>query len=188
MAEPFKKYNTVGSCGIDCGLCPRFYTKGNSACPGCGARNFKAKHPACGCLTCCLVKNGLEVCSECHEYPCRRFEVEKISRDSFVTHAKIFTNLDFVKKNGIASFIKQQKIRMNILNDFLEKYDDGRSKSFYCICCALLPVEKLQKARGWAEKMGQAVDIEEKIERLKEELRAMAAELKIELKLNTAVK
>jgi hypothetical protein len=27
MAEKLKKYGTIGCCGIDCGLCPRFYTK-----------------------------------------------------------------------------------------------------------------------------------------------------------------
>ena len=64
-----KKYFTIGCCGIDCGLCPRFHTKGDSVCPGCGGLGFKEKHPSCGFLTCCVTKKGLEVCSDCPDYP-----------------------------------------------------------------------------------------------------------------------
>jgi hypothetical protein len=60
MTGKLKKHETIAACGIDCGLCPRFYTKGNSACPGCGGLNFKEKHPSCGVLTCCVLKNGFE--------------------------------------------------------------------------------------------------------------------------------
>ena len=90
-----KEYNTIGCCGIDCGLCPRFYTKGDSVCPGCGGPDFKEKHPSCGYLTCCSIKKGLEVCSECDEYPCSRYDAEKKGLDSFVTHKKVFPNLEF---------------------------------------------------------------------------------------------
>jgi len=64
MAEPLKKYNTIGCCGIDCGLCPRFNAKGDSVCSGCGGINFKEKHPSYGFITYCVIKNGFEVCSD----------------------------------------------------------------------------------------------------------------------------
>ncbi len=44
-------------------------------------------------------------------------------------------------------FLDQQKMRMNVLNDFIANFDDGRSKSFYCLSCALLPVDKLLEAQ-----------------------------------------
>lgn len=140
-----KKYSTIGCCGIDCGLCPRFHTKGDSACPGCGGLDFKLKHPSCGFLTCCSIKHGFEVCSDCKDYPCSRFDPERQGFDSFVTHKRIFSNLDNIKKAGIDSFISQQKTRMTILSDFILNYDDGRSRSFFCLSCALLPLEKLQE-------------------------------------------
>jgi hypothetical protein len=183
--EPIKKYNTIGCCGIDCGLCPRFYTKGDSACPGCGGKLFKEKHPSCGCLTCCVVKNGLEVCSECKDYPCRRYDSEQISRDSFVTHARIFANHDFIKKNGIARFIAQQKIRMNILKTLLAEYDEGRSKRFYCVSCALLPLNKLQEIQESAYNLSDSLDVKEKNKRIKDKLQSMAEKMKITLKLTT---
>jgi len=46
MKEKLKKFETIGCCGIDCGLCPRFHTTGTSACPGCGGLEFKEKHPS----------------------------------------------------------------------------------------------------------------------------------------------
>jgi hypothetical protein len=93
VTDKLKKHETISACGIDCGLCPRFYTKGDSACPGCGGFNFKEKHPACGVLTCCVVKNGFEICADCKDFPCSRFKTENAGCDSFVTHKKMFSNI-----------------------------------------------------------------------------------------------
>ncbi len=179
-----KKNNTIGCCGIDCGLCPRFYTKGDSVCPGCGGLNFKEKHPSCGFVTCCVVKNGFEVCSDCKDYPCPRFDPEKEGFDSFVTHKKVFSNLDSIKKNGIEYFLSQQKIRMHILINFLANYDDGRSKSFFCSCCALLPLDKLQETYRLFVSQNNSLAIKEKNKHLKDKLLEMAENLKINVKLN----
>jgi len=184
MTDKIKKYESIGSCGIDCGLCPRFHTKGNSACPGCGGLNFKDKHPSCGVLSCCAVKNGFEVCSECMDYPCKRFETENVHYDSFVTHQKMFANLDFIKDNGIEQFIENQKIRTNILSDLLSNYDDGRSKSFYCIGCALLPIDKLQEVHEFANNLDRDKELKERIKVLKDFLLIVARFLDIELKLH----
>jgi len=185
MTEAFKKYNTIGCCGIDCVLCPRFRTKGVSVCPGCGGLDFKEKHPSCGFLTCCVIKKRLEVCSDCPDYPCKRFDSVRQGFDSFVTHKKIFPNLDLIKNKGIGFFIDQQKIRMNILIDFLSNYDDGRSKSFFCISCALLPIDKLMETQKFIHKSGnslQATRAKNKL--LKDSLRLVADKYGIVLRLN----
>lgn len=184
MTEILKKYNTIGCCGIDCGLCPRFHTKGESVCPGCGGLFFKEKHPSCGLLTCCVIRKGFEVCSDCNDFPCNRFDSVREGYDSFVTHKKIFANLHFIKSSSIESFIDQQKIRMNILKDFLDKYDDGRSKSFFCICCALLPLDKLLETYSFKDSPNGLPDIKEKNKRLKDKLQIIADNLQIEIKLN----
>ncbi|MFH0895813.1 MAG: DUF3795 domain-containing protein [Bacteroidota bacterium] len=178
-----KQHSTIGCCGIDCGLCPRFYTKGDSACPGCGGKDFKLKHPSCGFHSCCAIKKELEVCSECIEYPCKRFDAEKEGYDSFVSHQKVFVNLDFIKQNGINDFILQQKQQINILNNFLNHYDDGRSKSFFCICCTLLPLDVLQETQKFAKKLKEESNLKEKNKQLRNKLQRTAEELKIELKL-----
>lgn len=182
MKDYLKKFSTIGCCGIDCGLCPRFYTKGSSACPGCGGLNFKEKHPSCGFLTCSVIKKGLEVCADCNDYPCSRFDSESEGFDSFVTHRNVFPNLDSIQKNGIAPFLDQQKIRIDILNFFLAHYDDGRSKSYYCICCTLLPLDELQKIK--MSGFENITDLKERSVQIKAMLSSLAKELNINLKLN----
>lgn len=145
-----KKYFTLGCCGIDCGLCPRFYTVGSSKCPGCCGEDFERRHPACSFITCCVKKNSLEVCAECKKFPCAKFEKETGATDSFVTHRRTIQNQEFIMKKGIKLFIEQQKKRINILEIMLDFYDDGRSKSFYCLATALLSldglIESIEKA------------------------------------------
>ena len=92
---------TIGCCGIDCGLCPRFYTEGKSRCTGCGGEGFEAVHPPCGYITCCVKKHGLNVCAECVEFPCKRFEKETGKRDSFVLHRKVMPNQQLITEIGI---------------------------------------------------------------------------------------
>ena len=124
------------------------------------------------------------VCSDCNEYPCKRFDSERKGYDSFVTHKKVFTNLDFIKSNGTDLFIDLQKIRIDILNDFIANYDDGRSKSFFCISCALLPLDDLQKIHKSATNLSDLIDIKDKNKLLKEKLQIIAGNLKVDLKLN----
>jgi hypothetical protein len=180
-----KKYSTIGCCGIDCGLCPRFHTKGDSVCPGCSGLNFREKHPSCGYVTCCVIKKGLEVCAECAEYPCGRFDSERKGFDSFVTHRKLFENLDFIKINGIEDFVDRQNVRMEILANFLTDYDDGRSKSFFCLSCTLLPTDKLQESLDYIKNQDGSLTIKEKNKMLVENLRSIADSLQIDLKLNS---
>jgi len=180
-----KKHPTIGCCGIDCGLCPRFYTKGDSVCPGCCGLNFEDKHPACGLASCCTKKKELEVCSNCNDYPCKKFIPVREGYDSFVTHKKIISNLDFIKNIGIESFIEQQHKRIEILTSFLTDCDDGRSKCFFCLSCALLPLEKLEDVFTQIHENYNFLTVKEKNKILKESLLTIADELKIELKLIT---
>ena len=184
MENKLKDYNTIGCCGIDCGLCPRFYTKGDSVCPGCGGPGFREKHPSCSILTCCVIKKGLETCADCAEYPCFRFDPEKDGKDSFVTHKRIFTNLDLIQNKGYDFFLSQQRLRMNYLADFISKCDDGRSKSFYCISCALLPLENLRQSHEYMTSLMEDIDVKKKSKLIKDYLRTMASAQEVDLKLD----
>jgi len=131
-----------------------------------------------------VIKKGLEVCSDCNDYPCKRFESEKYGYDSFVTHKKIFHNLDFIKNKGIDKFIEQQKIRINILTDFLENYDDGCSKSFFCISCTLLPLDKLIEIHRHIKDPATNIDVKIKSKQIRDLLTPTAESLNIKLKLS----
>jgi len=184
MKSKLKKFETIGCCGIDCGLCPRFYIKGDSVCPGCGGWDFAGKHPSCGFLTCCAIKKGFEVCSECNDYPCKRFDSERDGYDSFVTHRKVFENLDTIKNFGHTHFINSQDIRIRILRKLLTNFDDGRSKNFFCLGCALLPLERLQEVHEFAINLGSEIELKEKCKQIKNYFTKIADSLAIELKLN----
>ncbi len=156
MSErPLKTYPTLGCCGLDCGLCPRYYTVGTSRCPGCCGPGFFEKHPSCGHITCCVRKKGLEACGQCDEFPCSRFAswLDKCwQEDSFLTHRKIRHNLEFVRRHGLEQFLEQQRKRIVLLEKMLESFDDGRSRSFYCIAATLLPIEDLEASLAEAER------------------------------------
>ena len=131
-----------------------------------------------------MIKNELEVCSDCNDYPCKRFDSEKNGYDSFVTHKKVFANLDYIKTNGIENFIDNQNVRIDILNYLLTNFDDGRSKNFYCISCALLPVDKLKEVDRFAKTVNEKNETKEKCKRIKNSLTKIADSLDIDLKLN----
>ena len=125
-----KRYPTIACCGIDCGLCPRYYTVGTSKCPGCVGDSFFEKHPSCSIVTCCVKTNGWETCAECPRFPCEKLR-NWDRADSFVTHQKSLENLRQIQNVGIGEFVEQQKERIRLLNELLKEYDDGRSKSFF---------------------------------------------------------
>ncbi len=137
-----KMHPTIGCCGIDCGLCPRFYTIGTSRCPGCLGRDFEKRHPSCSIATCCFRKKDQETCAGCTDFPCQKMKSWD-QADSFVTHRVSLQNLRSIQRNGITRFMRQQEQRIRLLTHLLEEYDDGRSKSFFCLSTALLPVDSI---------------------------------------------
>ncbi len=141
-----KAHPTIGCCDIDCGLCPRLYTRGPSRCPGCGGEGFSEKHPACGFHSCCFKKRGFEVCAQCPDYPCSRFGRETGERDSFVLHRRVRANQALIKEQGLTAFLTQQERRMVFLQEALANFDDGRCTSYFCIAAALLTPASLEAA------------------------------------------
>jgi len=148
MNIPKKTYPTIGCCGLDCGLCPRYYTVGASRCPGCTGPNFFNKHPSCSFITCCVKKKNLEVCAECPEFPCSKFksdeEYQQLQESSsYPSCKKVIPNLNFIKKHGIKKFIEQQRSRIKLLETMIKSFDDGRSRSFFCKATTLLDLTGL---------------------------------------------
>jgi hypothetical protein len=185
--HPVKAFPTIGCCGIDCGLCPRYYTTGSSRCPGCAGPDFFDKHPSCGHITCCVKKRKLEVCSQCDEFPCSRFE-SWAEGDSFVTHKKTLSNLNSIRGEGLEEFIEQQRKRIGLLTTMLEEFDDSRSKSYYCLATALLPVAALEESLHHAQEQvkqdkAKSGDIKARASILRGFLDDCAAKTGVELKL-----
>ncbi len=146
-----KRYPTIGVCGLDCGLCPRYYTVGPSRCPGCAGRDFFNKHPSCSFITCCVKKRNLEACGQCPDFPCPKFKGEEEYRQmkassSYPPPKKIMPNLNFIKEHGIEQFVEQQRRRIGLLEKMIDGFDDGRSRSCYCRSAALLDPAGLERS------------------------------------------
>ena len=182
-----KEYPTIACCGLDCGLCPVYYTKGPSRCPGCCGLDFHNRHPSCSIITCCVKKHKFETCAECNEFPCSK--IDKWDKyDSFISHKVSLTNLELIKEKGMEQFLTQQKRRIELLETMLEEFNEGRSKSFYCIATALLPIEDIEKALKESVKRIQDEKIDEKDLKtksiiLKEKLTKLAKDKYLDLKL-----
>jgi hypothetical protein len=101
----------------------------------------------------------------------------------------MLSNLEEIKTSGVESFIEKQKIRIDILNDLLTNYDDGRSKSFFCQSCALLPIDKLQYIQNEAKKATvNDVELKEKCKSARKLVTETAESLGIDLKLGKNAK
>jgi len=185
---PLKKYPIVGACGLNCGLCPRYYTEGVSRCPGCCGPDFWQKHPSCGFITCCVKQRNLETCAQCADWEgCER--VAKLLdsakyKDSFLSHKPLATNYAFIQKNGIEEFVRLEMEKQKFLRYLIDNYDDGRSKSFYCTSCQLIPLDKLREALADVEaKIAEVNDIKERVKLLRVAISRIADSLQIDLKL-----
>jgi hypothetical protein len=148
---PARRYPTIGVCGLDCGLCPRYYTRGASRCPGCAGPAFSRKRPSCSFITCCVKKRDLEVCAECSDFPCSKFktdeEYQHVKESSSYPSCKVvMVNLNFIKEHGIGKFVDEQKKRIRLLERMIESFDDGRSRSFFCRAACLHDLTSLECA------------------------------------------
>ena len=97
-------------------------------------------------------------------------------------------NLEFIKKRGIEKFIERQKKRTGLLEEILKDFNDGRSKSFYCLAATLLEMPDLEKVLFCAKKeikinKVKTEDIKAKAKILKKILNEVAFKEEIELKL-----
>ena len=70
------------------------------------------------------------------------------------------------------------------LTSYLDNYNEGRSKSFYCTSCQLLPLDKLKEALAIVEaRISKDAEIKEKARIVRAEISHLADSLNTDLKL-----
>jgi hypothetical protein len=89
----------------------------------------------------------------------------------------------FIQKNEISEFEKMQKKREHLLKGMLKDFNEGRSKSYYCIAATVLEIEELKKALLRAKKQSDGLDIKGKSKVLHSILDDIAARNNYHLKL-----
>jgi hypothetical protein len=155
------KYPEIGICGLSCRLCPAYNAGAKSWCDGCK----REKRMAVGCpfLTCGLKKQGVEFCWDCKNHnECERWRKHRTygkKADSFKCYQTLEHDIVFIQKNGFASFDREQRHRERLLKEMLKDFNEGRSKSYYCIAATVLDVEELGGALTQARKESNGLDI-----------------------------
>lgn len=150
-------YPEIGICGLSCRLCPSFNMNTKSRCLGC--KSEYRMSAGCPFITCALKKKGVEFCWDCVEsktcdkWKKHRETGEKI--DSFVCYQKLEDNIDCIQKNGVVEFEKLEKTKGKLLNEMLQEYNEGRSKSYYCIVTTVFEVNELKDALVVAKKISK---------------------------------
>lgn len=110
----------------------------------------------CPFITCAIKKKEIEFCWLCEESDtCERWSKHRqasTNHDSLKCYQTLETDIKFIKKNGLESFVRSQKIRERLLIEMLSDFNEGRSKSYYCIAATVFQIEELEKALSLAKK------------------------------------
>jgi hypothetical protein len=179
------KYPEIGTCGLSCRLCPIYNTKAESRCLGCKSQNRMAV--GCPFITCAVKKKGIEFCWDCEDNKtCEKWEKHRQvgkNKDSFKCYQKLEEDISFIQNSGIIEFEKIQKKREHLLKEMLKEFNEGRSKSYYCIAATVLEIEELEEALTQAKKESQGVDIKDKSKILHSILEDIAKKRSYYLKL-----
>jgi hypothetical protein len=159
-------YVDIGVCGLSCRLCPAYYRETKSKCEGC--KSEYRMGAACPFHNCGVKKKGIEFCGFCDESTsCARWgkfrEMGK-KHDSIVCYQKLEDNIAFIRKNGIEEFEKQQETREKLVWSMLSEFNDGRSKTFYCIAATILEIGELENVLEEAREKSMGFDIKAKSE------------------------
>lgn len=182
------EYPKIGICGLSCTLCPRYHTDAKSRCLGCKS----ADRMAAGCpfITCAIKKKGVEFCWDCREHlTCKKWakhrELGK-KYDSFKCYQKLEDDIALIQKIGAVQFAKVQASREQLLKEMLEEYNEGRSKSYYCIATTVLEIDDIKESLLKAKDSSQGLEIKEKAKILHSLLDEIALKRNYCLKLRKA--
>ena len=159
-------YVEIGVCGLSCRLCPAYHRETKSKCPGC--KSEYRMGAACAFQNCALKKKAVEFCGFCDESKtCERWRKNREmgkKGDSVLSYQKVEDNIAFIQKNGIAEFEKEQKARENLLKGMLTEFNEGRSKTLYCIAATVLEIGELETVLNEARAKAKGLDLKAKSE------------------------
>ena len=178
------QYPEIGACGLSCVLCPGYVMKTKSRCPGCKT-SWRLGGP-CSLLH-CAVKKNVEFCGECQESKtCEKWQKHRAMGkigDSFKCYQKLEDDIAFLQKHGLLEFRKSQKVRAKLLHQMLDEFNEGRSKSYFCLVATIFEVNEIEKALKEARSKSKDLDIKEKAKLIHSIFDQIASQKKYCLKL-----
>jgi hypothetical protein len=179
------KHREIGVCGLSCRLCPRYHTDTRSRCEGCKSQARIAL--GCPFITCAVKKKEIEFCWDCAESTscekwARHRELGKV-RDSFKCYQKLESDISFIQSQGVVAFEKLQTAREQILKEMLNQYNEGRSKSYYCIAATILEIDELENIISNAKVLSDGMNIKDRSKVLHSLIDSVAKDKNYHLKL-----
>lgn len=157
------RYPFLGICGLSCRLCPHYQSNAASRCEGC--KTVGRLGAACSMQTCALRKQRVEYCGFCSDAElCSTWSHHReasLRHDSFVSYRKLEENISDIHLRGPDEWERDQLVRERILRRMLIEYDDGQSRSYFCIAAAVLDPKDIERAMS-AERMSRPVDADAK--------------------------
>jgi hypothetical protein len=141
----------------------------------------------CSFIRCAVKEKSIEFCWDCDESArCERWEKHREASkvgDSFVCYQKLEDNIRFIQEHGVEAFEKEQRVREKLLKEMLQWFNEGRSKTFYCIASTVLEIKELENALHEAKKHVEGLNIKEKAKVLHQILDNIAERKNYYLKL-----
>jgi hypothetical protein len=142
------KYPEIGICGLSCRLCPMYRTEAESKCNGCKSTGRMSL--GCQFITCAIKKVGVEFCWDCRiSESCEKWQKHRETgkeHDSFKSYQKLEDDINFIQENGIEAYDGRQRIRESLLIKLLNEFNEGRSKSYYCIAATVMDIDELRSS------------------------------------------
>jgi hypothetical protein len=178
-------YVEVGVCGLSCRLCPAHHRETRSMCPGC--KSEYRMGAACSFLNCGFKQKGLEFCGFCQEnkncVKWRKHRERGKLFDSILSYQALEDNITFIEKNGLSEFEKQQIEKEKLLKTMLKEFNEGRSKSLYCVAATIMQIKELEAVLHEAREKTETLTLKEKAQVMKTLLHEAASKKKYTLRL-----
>ena len=141
----------------------------------------------CAFITCALKNHGIEFCWDCEDSEiCERWKKHREfgkQHDSFKSYQKLEEDIAFIRQNGVEPFEEMQKTRAKLLIEMLTGFNEGRSKSYYCVTATILEINELEGALAEAKSRSTGLGLAEKSETMHLVLDRIAKERNYYLKL-----
>jgi hypothetical protein len=159
------KYPNMGVCGLPCQLCAMYHMESKGRCAGC--KSEARMKTGCPFIRCAVKEKGVDFCWECDEsLTCEKWNARRARAgrvDSVkCCHQRLGEYISFIKENGVGEFKRVQDSREKILRDMLDNFNEGRSKSLYCVAATVMYIEELEEAVLKAKKESEGLEIKEK--------------------------
>jgi hypothetical protein len=158
------RFPETGVCGLPCRLCTLYHSDGGNRCEGCKSSRRRAE--GCPFHHCALERHGVEFCGNCAEREgCARwgqFRERREKMDTVVSSQTLESDLEWAERKGLSAYDKLQRERLRLLRKMLDGFNDGRSKSCYCVAATVLDLRGLKAIVVEAEKRGSGLELKER--------------------------